>query len=791
MLALFNLNESKAQLKINGTVKGEKGKVLEFVSISLFNTKSTDLIKPYTAFTDTSGYYEFSVPDTGEYIIKALNTGYLTYSSNPIHLSITNKVVVLNIVLQSAIQQLNQVTIQSRKPMIERKGDRLIFNVEGNAATAGNPLLEVLRMVPGISVINDKLSVRGKEGLVIMIDNRRTYMSGDELLNYLKNTPAEAISQMEVITNPSARYDSEGNVGIINIKTKRNTLDGTTGTLTQTIGYNKFLKSNTGGQVTYANKSLTLYGNSYLAYNKGYDNYYTENESAGVGKIRNNNYSERVNKNSYSYQAGFEYRLNKHSTLGGVIDGSLRPEFNTNGLSTIERMGANPQYIISLNQATTDQRSNANNLHYSWNNDKNTDVFSADINYVTYDYNLISNQLSNYYVANNHQQVVAEEQLRNSNLRKINVFAGKADYTHKLNEKHNIESGIKWSSVETAADLVYEQLQQNDWVNDPGRTNQYQFTEQIYAGYLNYSGQFGTYTIQAGLRAEQTNNTGISKTTGSEVKRDYLKLFPSFLIGRTFLKNHFFNLSYSYRVDRPTYSYLNPFTFINNPYSYFRGNPYLKPQYTHALEGNYDYKKKVFLTIGYSRTTDLITEISEAGQQPEVVGGTRTNINAMNSYNITVNAPIQPTKNWNINLYLGGFRNSIMDNTGFSNAQTTFTATLNSSLTLPKEIVLDVNGDYQSAMSYGTIRLQPMYGVNAGLRKAFLSNQLNIRLNVSDVFKTQKFTYQSNYAAIQSYGINTSESRVLRLTANYKFGSIKAAVKRKMGAEEEQKRAGN
>lgn len=686
---------------------------------------------------------------------------------------------------KDTVKQLNQVVIQARKPVLERKGDRLIFNVEGNAATAGNPLLDVMRMIPGLSVTNDKLNIRGKEGLVIMIDNRRTYMSGDDLLSYLKNTPAEAISQVELITNPSAKYDAEGNAGIINIKTKRSLSIGTTGTLTQSISYGRFIKSNTGGQLTYTGSKLSLYGNSYLGYNKSFDNYYSETSSTGAEQLRTNSYSENITKNSYSYQAGFDYHFNPRSTFGGVLEGSLRPDNAVDGLSTVERTGAIPQYILTDNLSHTNNRNNSVNLHYNWEN--TNDNFSTDLNYAAYGFNSHSGQSNDYYNSAAHELITGNDQLRNRSTRNIDVLAGKADYTHKWNAHHSLESGIKWSHVQTDADLVYEQLQGTDWINDPGRTNHYRFSEDIYAGYLNYNGQFGGLNVQAGLRAEETNNKGLSETLNSRVKRNYLKLFPSVFLSDSFLKDHSWSFSYSYRVDRPTYSYLNPFIFINNPYNYFRGNPYLNPQYTHNFEGNYDFKKMFFLTIGYSHTEDLITEISERGDQPDVIGGTRTNINSLDSYNITFSVQLHPVKGWNVNLSAGGFRNAVRYDKGFMNSHSTFNTSMSSSVSLPAGITADINGNYQSAMSYGTTLFSPMYGVNSGLKKSF--GKLSLRVSVSDVFNLQRMKYKSNYSGISSSGLNTTESRVGRLSLSYKFGKVKGAVKRNTGADEEKGRA--
>lgn len=692
---------------------------------------------------------------------------------------------------RDSVKVLKQVDIKFKKQAIERKGDRLIFNVEGNSTAAGSPLLDVMRLVPGLSVTNDKLNIRGKEGLIIMIDNRRTYMSGDELLSYLKNTPAETILQLEVITNPSARYDAEGNAGIINIKTKKGGLNGVTATLSQTLGYGKFLKSTSGGQITYIHDNLSLFGNSYLSNNKTFENYYSETSGANIDKISTNNYIESKNRSSYSYQLGFEYRFNPHSSIGGVTDGSLNPNYQSAGLSMLKKTGTDPQYITTSEHSNTNNKNGSNNLHYNWNSDKNTDVFSADANYVKYDFNLGSGQFSNYFDDQYYGNITGNEQLRNRSIRTVNVIAGKADYSHKWNEKHDMESGIKWSSVTTSSDLVYEQLENTNWTNDPGKTNQYKFKEQIYAGYINYNGQFGSLHLQAGLRAEQTVNDGYSKTVKSEAKRNYLKLFPSIFLNQTLMEDHSWSLSYSYRIDRPTYSYLNPFTFINNPYSYFRGNSYLKPQYTHNFEGNYDYKKKIFLTIGYSHTMDMITIISEREALSEVIGGTRINLNSMNSYNLSINTPLKPLKGWDINIYASAYRNIVIDGEGFKNGKTTFTTTINSSVSLPAGIIMDINGDYQTAMSYGTIVIKPMYAVNGGLKKAFLDSKLNLRLNVSDIFNQRKMAFNSDYAGIINYGLNRSESRIARLTASYKFGKIKGQKQRGTGVDEEQKRAGN
>lgn len=777
--------------QISGVVSDQKGKALDDVLLTLYRYQNQDSVKKTALFSDLHGRYSFKDLESGKYLLKASYMGYHNYQSNYIFIDASKKEQLLNILMEENINQLKEVSITARKPSIERKADRLIFNVEGNTAAAGSPLLDVLRMVPGVSVINEKLNIRGKEGLIVMIDNRRTYMTGDELLSYLKNTPAESIAQLEIITNPSARYDAEGNVGIVHIKTKRSTLTGTTGTVSQTLGYGKYLKSTTGGQLAYTGEKLSLFGNSYLSYNKSDDDYFSRNTLSNGDQLIGNNHNIRTTKNSYAYQGGFEYRLNANSSFGGVVDGSLRPDNQINGSSNVEKTGTDPQYVITNSGSNTKNTNTSTNLHYYWNNDKNTEQFSADANYVSYNYNLHSNLIDDYFasLSNAKGSSLHQEQLRNRSIREVDVFAGKADYTHKWNDKHNLESGLKWSRVKTNSDLVYEQLKGTEWQNDAGRTNQYLFTENIYAGYLNYNGQFGKFNLQTGLRAEQTSNTGYSQTLDSRVKRNYLKLFPSLFLSSTFGKDHSWSTSYSYRIDRPTYSFLNPFTFINNPYNYFRGNPYLKPQYTHSMEANYDFKKKLFVSLSYQRTTDMISEITEVGSSLDIIGGTRTNLNKMDSYSITVNAPLQLTKDWDINLYVGGFNNSIRDVKGFSNKQTTFTASFSSSVNLPASIVLDANGSYQSAMSYGTILLDPIWGLNAGIKRAFLDKKLNLRLNVSDVFKLQKMVYTSSYAGINTYGLNTFESRVIRLSASYKFGKVKATKQRKTGVEEEQSRA--
>lgn len=692
---------------------------------------------------------------------------------------------------KDTVKVLKQVDITFKKQAIQRKGDRLIFNVEGNAAVAGNPLLEIMRQVPGLSVTNDKVNIRGKEGLIIMIDNRRTYMTGDELLSYLKNTPAETISQLELITNPSARYDAEGNAGIINIKTKKGGLTGTTGSVSQTLGYGRFFKSTSAGQIVYTSPRLSLYGNSYLGYNKGFENYYSETNAGNHDKVFNNNYTENTSKNSYSYQAGFDYSADSQHRIGGLIDGSIRPDAQSDGFSQIQKTGTDQQYVVTNDRSKTNNKNTAVNLHYNWNNTRNTDLFNADANYVKYNYVSGSGQFSNYYDSPSYQLITADQQLRNQSLRTVTVRTGKADYTHKWANQQTLESGFKWSRVQTNSDLRYEELIGSAWTNDSGKTNQYLFTEQIYAAYVNYNAQFGSLNIQSGLRAEKTISNGYSKTIDSETKRNYFKLFPSLFISQTFLKDHSWSLSYSYRIDRPTYSYLNPFTFINNPYSYFRGNPNLKPQYTHNFEGNYDFQKRFFLTLGYSHTTDMITEIAERGSQIDITGGTRTNLNSMDSYNLSLSIPLQPLKGWDINIYAGGFRNVINDHTGFTNGKTTFTTTISSSAALPAGFTADFNGDYQTTMSYGTIILRPMYAVNGGLKKAFFAGKLNLRANVSDIFNQRKMIFASTYAGIERSGLNTSESRVFRLTASYKFGKVKAKQERQTGAEEERKRAGN
>lgn len=695
-------------------------------------------------------------------------------------------------------QQLNTVSINAKKPLIQRKGNKVILNVANSILAAGNSAFDILSKAPGVTVDNEgNISLKGRRGVSIMLNGKLTYLSTEQLTALLRSTPGNSIESIEMMSNPSAKYDASGSAGVINIKLKKNQSDGTNGTITAGSGYGKYYKYNGGLMLNHSVNKVKLFGDYNYSENKDFQdlNVNRSNTSGGEQTYFNQKGREVYLHKDNSYRAGIDYYLNDKSVLGFSMNGSFK-NVNINSENRT-LMGNKPlaydSSVVAINPGSSKYTDQTYNLNYKVTIDTLGQEFNADVDYAHF-YSNNKTVYNNYFYNAFENPLRAPLIYRNATPSNVNILVGKVDYTLPLASKIKLEAGAKNSYVRTDNDFKFENLQNNTWNNDTLRSNRFIYKEQVSAAYVNLHKEYKSTTIQVGLRAEFTHSEGNSLTEKLMVKRNYLDLFPSVFINHTITPNHEIGISYSRRIDRPDYQSLNPFLFFSDLYTYNQGNPFLNPQYTNAFEFSYGYKKILNATLGYSRTRDVITTTLLTDSVKKTLLIKDQNMANEKTVNLNVSAPLAISKWWSTNneitLYHTNYTTPELIGAPFKSNKLTWLVNTTQTFQLNQTLSAELTASYQSAQIYGTYKVKPIYGIDMGLSKSFFDNKMNLKLAATDVFNQRKANISSAIKQ-QDYKLyQKPETRVFRLTFTYSFGSklIKAVRERANGSSVEQNR---
>lgn len=792
--------QTNAKPNISGIILDESKNPADYVTVVLFKASDSSVVK--TAFTDPKGIFNFNVVSKGSYYYKASNMGYKTLKSKTIVLTEDNQKVDFGTAqLVTGTQNLKEVNVAVTKPLIERKMDKVIMNVSNSSIMTGSTALEVLQKAPGVTVDqNDKISMMGKQGVLIQLDGKQTYMSSADVTNLLRNMQSSEIESIELITNPSSKYDASGNSGIINIKTKKSRSGGTNGSANATAGYGRNFRGNAGLNLNHRTQKLNLFGN----YNYGKND--RENQ-IDIDRISNGKTTDTYfmqvgsslrKQQNHNFKAGLDYFIDKKNTIGVLVNGYFNHGNEVSVNNTL--IGPSFQKVDSVLISNTLQTNKYNNISYNLNYKSVLDTagseISADVDYSRYNGNDGSNY-DNDYMFPNGERIRPIVYTRNNTPSIIDIKAFKVDYNVSLSKTVKLEAGVKSSWVKTDNDLQAEEFVSNIWRNDVHRSNQFIYDENVNAAYTNLNKQFKNTSVQIGLRLEQTNSKGNLITTNTVVERSYWDFFPTLFVQQTLSKNNQLGFSYSRRIDRPSYDALNPFVYYLDQFTYSKGNPFLNPQYTNNFELSYTLLQKYMLSIGYSRVNDVIMEVLLPDTAQKALYQTNANIAKNITYNANLNIPVQITKWWqannNLNVFYLSFRAPDLSGKELKTGKTSFQFKTQQTFTIMSGFTAELSGSYESPLDYGTFSIRPRYSIDAGLSKALFNKKASLKFALSDVFNTYKTNLSSILTGLTYQVRQKNESQIGRITFTYRFGKneIKPARRRATGTESEQGRMKN
>ncbi len=812
---LFSAFFSSAQPsvgKIAITINNEQNLPVENATVELLRAKDSALIK--TSITSKWGVAEFESIAAGSYVARISAIGFVTRLTNAIAVSENNLIVSVPAVTMASkpASQMQEVTITAKKPFIQKLNDRIVVNVENSSVNAGSTALDVLERSPGITVDqNDAIALRGKSGVIIMVDGKPSPMTGAELANYLRNLPSNALDRIEIITNPSAKYYAAGNSGIIDLKMKKDQRLGTNGTFTAGYGQGIYPKANTGVSLNHRNKSVNVFGNYSYSYRQNVNHLFINRNFYSNGILYGADDKDNMGvmfSNSNTARVGADFFPSKKTIIGFVVNSNFNALDRTANNSSLKRdVKYNPLARFFSLATNDDHFSNAvGNLNFKHSFNTEGKELTADVDFGIFNSKSITRTATSYLNLNG-SQTKDDDILDGDQTGKLKLRTGKIDYTNPFRKGEKFEAGVKTSYVSSDNDAKFYNVLPTGAINDAGKTNHFLYKEYNQAGYLNYAKEFNKVSMQLGLRGEYTALETHQVKGNTSFDRSYFELFPSAFFTYKLKEDKAIGLSVSRRIDRPGYFQLNPFLFQIDATIYSTGAPLLKPQMTWSSEMSYTLKNLNF-TLGYSHTTDpqstVLSKILDVIPNFEIKQGQDSNITVQIPVNLTssdyvgftASTPITITKWWNmvnnVNIYYNHFNGNI-GGSNLDNGSPSMNIKTNNSFPLKKGWSAELNATLNTRSRYNYAAMEPQWGVSVGGQKTLLKGKGTIRMNVTDIFWTNlpksTVTYPGSY--VENWHAQR-ETRVANLSFSYRFGNSKVAQARKRttASEEERQRAG-
>ncbi|MGB3801549.1 MAG: TonB-dependent receptor [Lewinella sp.] len=781
-----------AQYHISGIVQDADGAAVPFANVALYLSVDSSLVKVET--TDDIGNFSLINLPEGEYdlVVSYVGSPDLRHA----HMQVRDNLEMGTMAMTRPGVDLTGATVTARRALVEVKPDRTIFNVQGTINAAGNDGLELLRKAPGVSIDqSDNISVLSRSGVLVYVDGRRIPLQGTDLSNYLRNLTAEQIERIDIITSPGARYEAQGNAGIIDIRLKRAEDEGANGSLSASASQGRYARyaGNAGGN--YRNSQFNLFGNLSYGYNQNFS------QSDFVSQQRSfvlidELYSVPILRTP-GVRTGLDLYLGDRHTLGVLFTGQYedgrRVVNNSTEIYDEESlqvgMNAQPDSILRAQVFDEgDHNQNTFNLNYNYAIGSGHNL-NVDLDYGRFVHDNAIDQPNRYFSPGGELLSVSDNSFETPI--EISIQTARLDYDFPIG-KGSASAGVKYSGVETTNAFLFYQGLQGDRDLITERSNRFRYDENVFAGYLSYSGSLSeSVSFSTGLRVELTDATGNLTPVGGgnmddpAVEFNYVSFFPNAGLSYTTPDGNAVNLRYGRRINRPDYSSLNPFRVQLNELSYRRGNPFLQPEKVNNVELGYVLDGRYNFKLAYSLTDDQVAQLFSPDDSITLAGfETYDNLARQTVISFTASAPIQITDWWRT--YLNGTAGYISNEADYGrNAQVdidlfNYRFYNQNTFTLPAGFTGEITGQYIGPGVGGGIFVYDGFGImSVGLQRRFLDNSLTAKLTVSDVFYGSIINGESNFNGLYAQGRVAQDSRRVGLSLSYNFGNQKVKSRRR------------
>ena len=743
---------------IYGTIVDNNEKPVEFAEVSLLSKDSIFIKKQ---ITQQDGNFNIEEKN-GEYILQIAFLGKLLYSK---YIIIDDNNTNLGIIKIQSFKELDGVIVTSKKKLIERKVDRLIFNVENSILSGGVDLTQVLKGTPMLSVSDFGISLVGKSSVSVMIDDRIVNMSGTDLMNYLKSLRSEDIAKIEVITAPPAKYEAQGNSGIVNIILKKNTKLGWSGNLNSSYIQASYLGYSNNVSINYQSKKL--HSTFRL---RQYDRAIKSTEKIDVLGINSllSSDTRKDLENGIGANLTMSYKLTEKSKIGFIYDlGKLNNNMNIENKSIYKTNSL----IDSLLNTNSEHRNtsfvNTLSTYFDYKLDSLGKKISIVINY----FSNLPRTAVNFGTLSN--QTNLTDKVINTSKIDYSIWSGQIDFNLPY-KNFVIETGSKFTNFKNNSNVQYLTFKNQNFNLDPDKSNIFNYDENNYAVYASINKDFAKkWSSKIGLRYEYSEINGFSETTNKKTKYTYGNLFPTFYIEYKVNENNTFNFNYSKRINRPNFRALNPFRWYSNPYTFYTGNPLLLPSYNHNVELTYLYKDMFSISAygqkminGYGRIVSLNGGVKEVNYK-----------NFLTQYDLGSNLGIylNPNNWWefstNVSTSYSESSSSIVQvspQNGFS-----FYYDLNNTFTISKakQFFLFLNFWHSLPSRQGNVYSQNLSNLSTGFRFSLLDKKLKINASIDDIYKGLISKGEIYFNEFRQEYNNYYDARRFTLNVTYIFGN--------------------
>ncbi len=796
-LLFFLSTHALSQITISGLIQGVDGERVSFATVALLD-KDSIMVK--AEYTNEDGRYTFRQVRPGSYRMQVRNIEYVPFTSE--FITVDNaSIEVPAFVMRKATTELEEVVVEGQRPLIEIHPDKMVFNVAESVNASGNDGLNLIGKAPGVILDPDNnIVLAGKTGVRIFINGRPSRLSGDDLTAMLQSMQSDNIESVEIITNPSAKYEAEGNSGIINIVLKKNANLGLNGSLNSSFTTGTYDRMNYGGSLNYRNDKVNAYGTLSKYDNNIQDDFDHVIEQNGffVGQ-RSIGLS---NNNGLNGTLGLDYFIDDRNTLG-ILARSIWNDrtVSSNSESPITRVsdGVVQEVLIARNIQAFDSK----NLNYNLNYEHKLTgggTISTDFNYGDYRVDGTTNQPNTYYESDLEtvRQIVDNEDTRFTD---IALFAAKLDF-EKTVGSWDLSLGGKYSSITTDNGFQFYDVVNGARVLNLDQSNVFEYTEDVTAVYLILSSKISEkINTNVGLRMEHTESRGLLTSevaiANNDVKRSYTDLFPNLGISLKPNKDLSINFGLGRRIQRPDYQTLNPFEFKLNEINFFKGNPFLTPQYTMNYQASFSHKQALTGSIVYSRTRDFFAQILDTARTT-VTFLIPKNLQRITNLSFNIGYPVTVTDWWEMR---GGFNFTLstfdgnLEGTVIDLSARIYNFRISNSLNLPKGFKADLTYFYNSDFIWrGSINVGSFSRIDGGLSKTLAQKKLTLRFTFSDLFnKGSDYRYSGNYGGLEVNGVRSRDNQRFGAGLTYNFGNqkVKSARRRRTGLDDEINRISN
>lgn len=780
LLMLFCASLKSQHLK--GSVSDYKGQPCASLEILVFN----NLHKVATVSSD-SGSFSIAVPAPGNYLLMVRKEGKVLLQKE----LLINSNIIEYLVIQPEPTLLDDVTVSStiRKKMIERKSDRIIFNVENSIYITGGDVTDAIKAAPGIRFINDQISIIGKSGVVIFIDNRPLNLTGEDLIAYLRAIRADDVKNIEIISNPPAQYEAEGNSGIININLKKTGKDKWNGSVTGTLRQSLYTRADESAQLSYNNKKLSAYAN--IRQSQGTAFYRTEEEDIDYPdkQYRSHSNMKTKQRGNIGLTAGFDYAFNSKWKVGFQYLHSTNKTDAEDLNDTY--LYANPNHLIQTTSGGRRENiSNNLNVHLTFQTDSLGSNISFNGDYFDY-----TNRINNSFTTKEYEHFTKYLPERytsadNRSYQPITNYACQTDLT-QIVKGMEFNAGIKVSGIKSNSWFRYFDNTSGGHIPVAEKSNQFNYKENIQAVYFSGSRKWESLELKAGLRIEHTTTEGYSADEKIS-NNDYTRLFPTAYLMYKINDKLNTGLNYGRRIQRPRYASLNPFVRYITPYNTSQGNPLLQPYLTNNIELFFHYKEQWTSNLYVNWSDNVFGQLNYISAANINSATKYENFYNQVSFGLSESYTFYPVRIWesytSADLYYRKIKSSIPQTASdYSNWSSFVESTNNIQLNKLKTLFFSVNYWYQFPEYYAVYYNNAYSCLSIGFKVLLANKKLSVTLNSEDLLRTQKIKNETYFNNLLSHNRNYEDRRCMRISIRYNFGKKQTGTKVLQNSNQEEK----